>query len=393
MSFESRSWSLPAESYEQELYVNGGLQSKTSQVRSSDSGTVTRLSNNTPGYGLKKLTGHLPENTFRFTDTHTRVARGIHRSSYVSLGKTYYTKAWGIFGTPGAMSDPFSSSGILSNQLALAIGTLAGKVKDVDFDAAVFIGEGKETYQMFHSFAIALRSAAAAAKRGDSAGVMRALGIRGGTPDDLSKSAANAWLLLQYGVRPLINDITGALKALEKSLDSSRYMKAGTRNTYEDTIVKDFSSDGVYHKQFWTLKADTAARVKYRISNTQLASLSSYGLTNPLTVAWELTKLSFVVDWALRVGAWLSAFDAYLGKSFESGSTTQFLRTRCDGVYIRTKAPGYNYYFERRDYGWSSVSCKREQLTGFPYPTLPGYRFDPGLFHITTSLALLRQMR
>lgn len=395
MGWESLSWSTPADTYEQRDFLNGNLSYSLSSPRTNDRGTITRLSYNTPGYGYKKLVGLLPENTFRFTESRTFATRGEKYTMYKNPvnGDIHETKAWGIFGTPASIVNPFSLTALNLNQINLVKARVAAKIKDVDFDAAVFIGEGKQTLAMFHSFAVALLTARHALGRGDRAGIIRALGIKGLSASELSKSAANLWLLVVYGIRPFISDIEGGLKSLEKTVQEGRYLKSSSFTTYSDNITKKFVlSDGI-HYQYWTLKLDTACRAKYRVTNAQLASLASYGLTNPFTLAWELTKLSFVVDWALRVGAWLSAFDAYLGKTFESGSTTQFSRILCNGYYHQWKAPGYDTFKEIRTYGWESVSCKREQLTSFPLPSLPAWRFDPGLFHMTTTLALLRQLK
>ena len=46
-----------------------------------------------------------------------------------------------------------------------------------------------------------------------------------------------------------------------------------------------------------------------QIDNTQLKSMSDHGLTNPASLLWELTWLSFVVDYVYNVSEWLQALD------------------------------------------------------------------------------------
>ena len=54
--------------------------------------------------------------------------------------------------------------------------------------------------------------------------------------------------------------------------------------------------------------------------------LSQLGLTDPLGIAWELTRLSFVADWFVPIGAWLQARSADTGWTFVQGCSSALCR-------------------------------------------------------------------
>jgi len=337
------------------------------------------------------MTGKLPENPFTYMEDITHKSKGssVKIANQGKWNESKYTVD-GIFGTP-VMSSPFLSSVIRFNQYNLAVADLRNKVKDSDFDAAVFAGEGRETFRMFEQFARSFNKAANAANAGDLNGVLNALGLRR-SRKVLELWAANVWLVFNYGIYPLISDIQSALKEIDKNITDDRYYLAKTRKNYLDHKTIPVAMTGGVHEQDWDYKLETSARVKYRISDPSFATASRLGLTNPFPVIWELTKLSFVVDWGLKVGNWLSQFDALIGKEWETGSLTQFERIRCRGEWVRTSQAGYDFVRENVTYGWEFVSCERRTLTATSVPFLPGWKYNADSSnHLLTAAALFRQ--
>jgi hypothetical protein len=128
-------------------------------------------------------------------------------------------------------------------------------------------------------------------------------------------------------------------------------------------------------------------------SKDHIVSLASLGVTNPLEIAWELVPFSFVVDWALPVGQYLSSLDAMFGYDDDNiwFSRTDFIRTRWDTHYV----PGTNSsYRPRGDYG----ECYKEVLrinrtvgTSVPFPVRPVFKNPASLNHMANALSLLAQ--
>lgn len=365
----------------------------------SSSGVRNRTSLQTPGYGLKKLIGKLPENYFNYGEIGRISMHGYEKTTEIYGVSDRYlreTSQVGIF-PEIAYASPFGSvSAIEFNQSNLAKAKVLNKIKNSDVDLAVFAGESKETWRMFSDTAKYIANGVKAARKGDASAVRRALGITDlRNFDGVSKKSANAWLMFNYGIKPLINDLEGAVKAYEKGIIKERYLVQSTRNSYEDNRQNTFVLGGYNYHEDWSFKLDTSMRVKYEVTDGQLATITSLGLTNPMSLGWELTKLSFVVDWMVGIGDWLSSIDASLGKTYVGGSITQFTKTNMVGRRwsARKKYGAYSQFDGKAEYGWWNVSCKRTALSSWSIPYLPAFNDKLGLFHVATSVALLRQLK
>jgi hypothetical protein len=210
--------------------------------------------------------------------------------------------------------------------------------------------------------------------------------------------ASNTWLELQYGWKPLLSDIYGACEQLADALHSGDRVffetSATAMNRYTMDVVWNPSISGAISsgraKGFAHCRS--TYKVRYRV-NSNLSTLSQLGVTNPLLLGWELLPYSFVVDWALPIGNYLSTLDATVGYSFVSGSYTQGLKGT--NIYTTTfrgtrDSAGTAHYgtlwFERvRD------GKDRLVLSQFPSPSFPRPKSPFSSSHVTSALALLQQ--
>jgi ribosomal 50S subunit-recycling heat shock protein len=128
-------------------------------------------------------------------------------------------------------------------------------------------------------------------------------------------AAANDWLELRYGFRPLVmllgDLVEEAKKKDREAFDASKIRSARSK----DERSESYRNSGT--------AAAVGGTVKY-VSNTHDYTAGyaciQYTQTNPSSTAdllgvsprfwpetmWELTRLSFVVDWLVGIGPWLS---------------------------------------------------------------------------------------
>jgi hypothetical protein len=137
---------------------------------------------------------------------------------------------------------------------------------------------------------------------------------------------AGNWMELRYGWRTLlydVEDINGRIETWNEN--RTRYSeKAG------DTSVSTEYKDSVYTSVSYDLLVKKVIRTEVGIRGSVVADIEVPKLIiNPVTTLWELTTLSFVVDWFLTVG-----------KSLEAAS---FLATQTD----YSAAAGYRVRVER----------------------------------------------
>jgi len=213
-----------------------------------------------------------------------------------------------------------------------------------------------------------------------------------------SKAIANGWIKAQYGVRPLLQDIVGAAESLAELLnkkpDVQRVVvhKAITRSLNQTSTVNfDFPRQV-------TQIATTEYHIKYGVYFTQDLNVSSLpvqlGLTNPASILWELTPWSFVIDWFLPIGNWLSAWDATVGISFRSGFRTTFAISRSRMEFHANNVRWGTTQTVIRSDGLSyrqKIECNRTLLTSFPLPGLPAFKNPFSITHMANALSLLRQ--
>lgn len=210
---------------------------------------------------------------------------------------------------------------------------------------------------------------------------------KGGCGRRFVRNLPSSWLELQYGWTPLLSDIFGGINHLGRP---GRDPLISVRGYAEDDDEKIYSVSGAYGSS-----ADLSFEVRhrcwvnlvYKLNNAGLAEVSSLGLLNPVEIIWELVPYSFVVDWVLPIGPWLSSLTADAGWSFVTGSRSvksEFVGDSSVKRYARaTGAEGPAPTFS----GWAS-NFSRTCYTSTPVPDF--YVKNPlTARHVANATALL----
>lgn len=113
-------------------------------------------------------------------------------------------------------------------------------------------------------------------------------------PISLLDEVASLWMAYRYGIMPIVYSVNDALDYLELKGTIFRTVRKGI-NTQIPLDVGD-----------WELPDLNVRERVWAKGRFQAVSKNGLGL-NPLTTAWELIPLSFVIDWALNIGDLLSA--------------------------------------------------------------------------------------
>lgn len=204
------------------------------------------------------------------------------------------------------------------------------------------------------------------------------------------------FLEVQYGVRPLMQDVYGASDALNKrERDGDAYratVHGRARQVMNHKWFKQSDYTGSFGYDCDVSESHLAhVRLDYVLDNPLLASLAQLGITNPIDLAWEELPFSFVVDWFLPVGNYLESLDAALGWSFKGGTLSCISRNKVSGdvptlrddywkfLYLPSYSPyrESNYHFERYVY------------TSSPLPRIPRFKNPFSGQHIANAIALV----
>lgn len=217
------------------------------------------------------------------------------------------------------------------------------------------------------------------------------------------------WLEYRYGWRLLLKDILDGLKALWDAQhagltcrtsvsDFAAYKgrtlwTAGTTNCFNSSLIQ------ADLEETWTVRRDV--KITFRWKDTlgpTVGTLQQFGITNPLNLVWELIPYSFVLDWFIPVGDYLSQLDMFIGKSFQSGSVS-YIESRWRSfkpVNLRQLNTSFQPSVVAANMPASSLTeryYRRVPLTTFPSSAIPRFQPELNLKRVIDGIGLLSQRR
>lgn len=211
-----------------------------------------------------------------------------------------------------------------------------------------------------------------------------------------TKKLLNEFLQVQYGVRPLMQDVYGSAAALHQKDSGGRHYRATVFGRARESIDENwFKPSAIYSTVGYPCTVTGAhqcfVRLDYVMDNPFLASLASLGITNPASLIWEKIPFSFVADWFLPVGGYLSAWDAAVGWEFLAGTITRVSKdvVRSETAVIRND-PGYSLItLSNEPYAETNYRFRREVLLASPSPRVPSFKNPLSGQHVANAIALI----
>lgn len=401
-------------------YLRSGSSSQAPSVR-TDTHTrpvvralnQTRVTTNTPGFHNPDRVGRLKPRAFNFTETVTNYETGYWTSYLTRLGVSTaantYNNSVGCTGSFTGVGVPAGvdaglDTAVITELTQLANGKLLRKIKSSSVNIAVAAAERNKTANMVANAATRIAKSIRNLRRGNfvqAAEDLGALASRRGRKRfsrayarDVEQAVARGWLELQYGWKPLLNDVFGSAEALANRQLAPMHVTARVREKREQPWKwENQSKTGKLTSGNFgsgSRKTDVTVSVTYYRPANQSTSMSALGITNPALVAWEVVPFSFVADWFLPIGNFLETFDATSGLEFYSGYRTTFVRRNYN--YTRYQR-GVDSYSVSQDMSYTAskeyVSCVREVLTTFPTVTRPYFRNPFSVTRAASAIALI----
>lgn len=263
---------------------------------------------------------------------------------------------------------------------------LRSTIADSDFNAGVALGEMAETLRLVESSAIRVAKSVWHLRQGDWSGAVLSLFEGSGRAPikhhlshrprrKVVRHAADMWLELQYGWLPLLSDVKSAAESY--AAWRQKPIRFSVRFGAEELeVVKQYYDLPPLGRVYG--QSIKAVQRHYKVTLKENPSKAyRLGLTDPLSVAWELVPFSFVADWFMPIGQFLEASSACNTLKVESVVST--FKWTADMSVPFTRASRY-------------MQFTRSVSTGWPSPPLP--RFKPlskaaSVLHCANALALL----
>jgi hypothetical protein len=289
--------------------------------------------------------------------------------------------------------------GIKEDAEMKAVSKLLNEMKGEGANIANMIGERKQVVKSVETLLNTIVYTIRDLKRKDIRSAIRRMGGDPLTARKLrTQDIANQWLSLQYGWKPLLGDVYDIVNAAHhREKVMCRVFRCSSRSFGRFPSQNSWTVDPA-GKQMGI--RSTAAICKYMIRafpNGALAEPAALGVTNPLTVLWEVTPWSFVVDWFLPVGNYLEQLTADHGWDFYDGCVSYLTRAG-EGVEWRHlnnyTSAGWDYTNVRTQ-SWASTSyveMQRTVLNGFPSARIPRFKNPLSVGHLANALALGYQL-
>lgn len=155
--------------------------------------------------------------------------------------------------------------------------------------------------------------------------------------EGITTIGAKKYLEYVYGWKPLMSDIYGVSELL-KEQGTRPLLLSGKGVANQQTQLSQRSYTNVSNTCVSKIgplseRVKVSCKIYGRIDpNTAgLRTLNQLGLLNPASLAWELVRWSFVIDWFVPIGPVLNALSAPAGLVFVGG--TRSLRVSASGPY------------------------------------------------------------
>lgn len=152
------------------------------------------------------------------------------------------------------------------------------------------------------------------------------------------KTIGDAWLELQYGWLPLLNDVYSGVEVVKDllgdPLQHHTYAKRRVRDGLLTKPLTGWAPEWVSQESHGDAQVEVETKFRFRIEDSLVAYIAGFQLSNPLYVFWVAMPFTFVVDWFLPIGDWLSSLTATLGLTFVDGyqTTKTFASVTATGV-------------------------------------------------------------
>lgn len=198
-----------------------------------------------------------------------------------------------------------------------------------------------------------------------------------------SRDIANLYLQWKYGWKPLCNDIY-TLYQLSQEKVGKPLLVTATRKISSNFADTD-DVDG-WMNRVQNVHATNSCKLYASVSSSWVHSAQSIDVINPLSLIWEVIPFSFVIDWGIPIGNYLSALTANAGLDFVGGFESQ-----CVSAKISAQGATGGYTGTPGGVTVNYQQFSRNKLGGFPDP-LPYGKSPLSSSNIASALALWRQL-
>lgn len=348
-----------------------------------------------PGLEYKRRVG--------YSSPPRRVLKRSVANPYSAAGHRYRQDNFKV-GDPGGSYDYGRLSNLVnntdiwtSNDDLKLLSKLRDKVAGSSFHAGVAGAEISKTFDMVRKTVFRLSKAITATRKGNfkyASEILLKDGVGKRRAPKGSTAAANNWLELQYGWLPLINDVREGAQFIGYMSGAPTTLRVVVTREVRASGEVDLTS-GIGFIVYGNRIQRSSKRIIAEISEINVPTLSGYDDT--LSIMWERLPYSFIFDWFVPLGSYLSARSlnqALTGKYVTSKTvaTTAGFPYRIEGI------KGYHYdRFIEKPSGYFSESWSFDRTLStslnIPLPSMKTLGQAASWQHTANAIALFVGMK
>lgn len=328
--------------------------------------------------------------------------KGVWQTMFLDDPHYTFIDTWSPYPQPNTLP-VFNRNGIEIPSWLINAVEIDAKIslKQQKVNYTVELAQAGEAFRMISKNLQTLFFAYKYAKQGQWGHAAHELGVghafqRKGLLKQSAKDLSNRWLELQYGWLPLLHDIRDGYEDVRdgfvrksQGIFVRKVKTIPVREEFEEVLYSSIPPVRGTYKSTGT--QGCRVRLDYTLDNENLANAAKVGLTNPAELAWELIPFSFVLDWIVPVGDFISSLDADQGLTFRGGSKTVFIKFSRKG---RAQVRGVPFDGNRRLFknidiagSFDAQFMQRTVYSSTPYP-MPYLKNPVSASHFANALAL-----
>ena len=290
--------------------------------------------------------------------------------------------------TAGFLGDLAGELHRVTRSLAHRAGTKADRVaqilSDIDFNRAFCYGMSQREIDYAFRTRRGRRETGEARQRADSKFGRQTV-----------SSLASAWLGVQFGLKPMFQDLADAtvqLNNLVSSEASGVKLRTSVTKGNQERVVDPYQIDSAVlsgsAEVHWVVDSAITIVGDYVLDDRMLRSARQLALTGQASLAYEVMRYSVFIDYVVDIGGWLKSLDAPLGLRCTGASISRTQKLKPYLIRPRNNYMGYDglkaYEPDECEIGRTS-----RELVSQVYPGLPPLG---DMLNVTQALNVLAQL-
>lgn len=266
----------------------------------------------------------------------------------------------GAWLTPPGSNPGFASPEYSPTMYALAVNQMLKNLSGQKLELGTMLAEMHKSARMATTLMDRLLDAVRFAMQRRWSRAAKALGVR---PPRRWRSVgsdfSNRWLELQYGWLPLLSDIHSLQEALRQGLvkPATFLVRGNVTKRYNYTAERTNASGQTVKVRAKSGNYGVRCSAIYAMRMPSIQSLKTLGAENPVSVLWNISPWSFLIDWVVSLGDFFNGLTADAGTKFLTGSWTWWYKVRTETIFTEAYKSG-------GDVGWRTTRVGRWRSTG-----------------------------